>query len=191
MLRWLGLAAAALAVGAALGLVHGNGGMLRTEIGNLSAPWLLIALVPAWWAGSWWRGALVGLAATMLALLGFYVAMTVVLHGHFGGASGWPAELRYDVRVNRIWFEAGLLSGPVLGTVGGALGPARRWRLAILAGALMLGELLVMRLVAGVRLPVAAMSFAVERWTAYDGQAVIGLLLLLGGLAARRSRPGA
>lgn len=59
-----------------LGLVHGNGGELRTAIGNLSAP--------------------------MVPLFCFYVAIMIVLHGHFGGAYGWPAGWGYDVQAARI-----------------------------------------------------------------------------------------
>jgi hypothetical protein len=176
--------AGALAVGLLLGLVKGNDDALRSAIGNLSAPWLLIALVSAWWSGSWWRGALVGTAATLVGLLGFYAGMTLVLHGHFGGASGWLAEYRYVVQSNRIWFVAGVLSGPVLGALGGALGPRRPagW-LVGLAGALMLAELLVVRLVAD--RPLLGVAWGVSSWSAYIGQAGLGVVLL--AAAGRRT----
>ena len=184
-LRWL---AAAAVVGVVLGLLKGDGHPLRTAIGNLSAPWLLVALVPAWWSGSWWRGALLGTAATLAGLLGFYVAVTVVLHGHLGGAEGWGDELVYVVSANRLWFGAGLLSGPVMGAVGGLLGPGRR-RLVVVSGLLLVGELAVVSLVAGVRVPLVGVSWAVETWTAYVVQAVAGVVLLLAASADARLHP--
>jgi hypothetical protein len=65
-----GLLLAAL-FGVAAGLFKGNEIGLRAEIGNLSAPWLLVAFLPALSAGSVARGGATGLASTLLALLGF------------------------------------------------------------------------------------------------------------------------
>lgn len=172
--------AAALLAGLGLGLLKGDGDPLRAAVGNLSAPWLLMALVPAWWAGSWWRGALVGTAATALGLVGFYGAMTVVLHGHFGGASGWVDEFLHVLVANRIWFGAGLLSGPVLGALGGAVGRGGPHLLALVAGGFMAAEPAVVAVVSGVRIPVLGVSWATPTWTPYLAQAAVGSALVCG-----------
>jgi len=183
--REVRLAVAALAVavvvGAALGLLRGNGDPLRSALGNLSAPWLLIALVPAWWAGSAVRGALLGTAATVAGLLGFYAVVTVVLHGHLGGASGWSGEYRYVLAANRVWFLAALLSGPLVGAIGGVAGrggcTGLRW-LTMACGIVTLTEFPVVEIVSRVRVPVLGLAWAAEGTAAYAAEALLGLLLV-------------
>ena len=92
---WFGLVFAA-AFGVAAGLFKGNDPGLRGGIGNLSAPWLLVALFPALHCRSVMRGALLGLASTLVALAGFYTALTAVLAGQLGGG-GHLTELFVEV----------------------------------------------------------------------------------------------
>jgi hypothetical protein len=63
---WFGLLLAAL-FGVAAGLFKGNDAGLRGGIGNLSAPWLLVALFPALHCRSVMRGALLGLTSTLIS----------------------------------------------------------------------------------------------------------------------------
>jgi hypothetical protein len=49
---------------------------LRSGIGYLSAPWLLIAFLPALQRRGARLGALTGLLSTLVALVGFYAALT-------------------------------------------------------------------------------------------------------------------
>jgi hypothetical protein len=83
----------AASFGVAMSVFKGNGAGVRDDIGNLSAPWLL---VPFFAAGALpgrrlLTGALVGMAATCTALAAFYVANAFVLdlgpHGVLG--AGW------------------------------------------------------------------------------------------------------
>ncbi|HWU32806.1 MAG TPA: DUF6518 family protein, partial [Marmoricola sp.] len=74
----------ALAFGVAAGWLHGNEGGLRAALANVVAPWLFVAIIPAWWAGSAIRGAILGTVATMVALLGYYLALTAAMFGHLG-----------------------------------------------------------------------------------------------------------
>lgn len=74
--RFLPAIAGALVFGILAGLVHGNDGGLRAAFGNLSAPRLIVALVPGWFSGPALRGAAFGTAATLVALLRFYVGLT-------------------------------------------------------------------------------------------------------------------
>lgn len=146
--RLLAVLTAATVFGLVAGGIHGKQGGLRGDLGNLSAPWLLVAIVPSWWSGSWARGLLVGLAATLAGLFGYYVAMTLEMRGHLGNVDGDSLHLLwYVITANRIWFVAGVVSGPVCGAVSGAVGArCRDWWLGVSAGVLMIGELVMVRL---------------------------------------------
>src|ERR671922_1750016 len=93
------LAAAAL-FGVVMSVVKGNDTGIRDDIGNLSAPWLLLPFLTA--AAMRRRtvsGAALGLAATLAGLTGFYVADAFVL-------DLWPHSLLNDVRLafTTYWF---------------------------------------------------------------------------------------
>jgi hypothetical protein len=75
------VAAAAVTFGILISQLMGNGAGLRDEIGNLSAPWLLVpffasALTSRGRVGA---GILAGDVASVLALTGIFVASSVVL----------------------------------------------------------------------------------------------------------------
>jgi hypothetical protein len=181
--------AGALVFGLAAGLVHGNDGGLRGALGNLSAPWLVVALFPGWFSGSALRGAAFGAMATIVALVGFYITLTATMYGHLGAIHGFVPSLTFVLRANQVWFVAGLFSGPLCGTLAGLLGRrlARSW-LAMGLGALMVGEIIVVRGVQELQVPILHM-----RWgggsdlRGYEVEAVLGLLLLA-SWAARRLR---
>lgn len=190
--RLLIILVSAAGFGLLAGVVHGNDGGLRGALGNLSTPWLLVAIVPAWRAGSWQRGAVLGLAATVAALLGFYVAMTVEMTGHLGNVDGdFLHLLRYVMTANRIWFAAGLVSGPVCGAVSAALGSRRSvWWLGVVVGGLMIGELVLMGLIAHLPLPLLGThaGWAMADWRAYYLQGLVGLLVASASALAWRWR---
>ena len=94
--------------GFAVATLKGQGGGLLDGVGNLSAPWLLVAFLPGLGSRSAVKGALAGLAATMLALAGFYLA--VALHADYGLHS-LRAGLDLAFSANRRYFLAGLVSG--------------------------------------------------------------------------------
>ncbi len=104
-----------MAFGVSMSIFKGNGSGLRDDIGNLSAPWLLVpffaaAAVPV---RRWPAGALVGAAATCAALGAFDVANAFVLDL---GPHGWIEDVRLTFATH--WFLRGLLSGPVFGAIG-------------------------------------------------------------------------
>jgi hypothetical protein len=111
--------ASAVAFGVAMSVFKGNGAGVRDEIGNLSAPWLLVpffaaAAVPA---RRWPVAAAIGTVATCAALGAFYVANAFVLDL---GPHGLLEDLRLAFATH--WFLRGLVSGPVFGVLGA------RWR---------------------------------------------------------------
>lgn len=187
--RYLVAITGALAFGLVAGLVHGNDGGLRAAFGNLSAPWLIVALIPGWFSGSALRGAAVGTAATLVALVGFYIALAATMYGHLGAVHGLVHSFTFVLTANRVWFAAGLMSGPVCGSVAGLLG--RRlpssW-LAVAVGALMVGEIAVVTDVQGLRVPILNIQWGGgSDLRGYEFEAALGLLLLT-SLAARRLR---
>lgn len=188
---WLGLLFAA-AFGVAAGLLKGNDAGLRGAIGNLSAPWLLVALLPALHCRSVLRGALLGLTSTLVALAGFYAALTAVLAGQLGGG-GHLAELVTEVGANRIYFLGGIVTGPILGAIGARIGRHRPDSLWLVVGALVAGEILVVALVHGHQLPAAPFYFnwGVADWTPYIGESVVGAAILLAALYRKRARAAA
>lgn len=176
----------ALVFGLLAGLVHGNDGGLRAAFGNLSAPWLFVALIPAWWEGSAARGAALGASATLVAVAGFYVGLTVTMYGHLGETRGLVHSFEFVLGANRIWFAAGLVSGPVCGAVSGFLGSRLRtaW-LATALGVLLVGEIVVVRGIQGVGLPVLPLRWGVSDWRGYEAEATLGLLLLAASLTRK------
>jgi hypothetical protein len=162
--RWRAAARAlgwAFAFGIVAGLLAGQSGdgralvsQVRGELGTMSAPWVLLA----WWAGSRaarvWSGAVLGLVATLVALVGFYVVSGLV------EPMGGPTVL-HDVAswmwANRVWFEAGVVSGPVFGALGAWWARRRAPGALVVAGALLAGEPLVLWLTGAV-LPNGVMS---------------------------------
>ena len=124
---------------------------LRNALGNLSTPWLLVAF----FAGLQWSrlrdGAVVGLAATLCALAGFYLLSTLVenLGGH-----GFLGDLRLELSGNRAYFEGGVITGPIFGALGALLSQWRRRptaRTSLLVGGLLIAEPLVMLALGPVR----------------------------------------
>src|SRR5207247_10542018 len=92
-------------------------------------------------------GALLGLLATMSALLGFYVLTTFVVDTGFG----------HELWGNRIYLASGVLSGPLFGALGAWWGRSRSIRASVIAGALLIGEPIVFAVI-GVVFPATAVG---------------------------------
>jgi hypothetical protein len=115
--------AAAAAAGALLALATDQGGNGRTglaqflnALGGRSSPWVIIPFVAAALLCTRARtAALLGTAASVATLTGWYVCATLVedLGGH-----GLLGDLRLELLGNRAYFEAGLLTGPIFGLLG-------------------------------------------------------------------------
>ena len=113
---------------------------LRNAVGSLSTPWVLIPFVAGAVCLRLRSGALVGLAATMSALSGWYLSATLLedLGGH-----GFFGDLRLEFTANRVYFVGGLITGPLFGALGSWWRRERRFPTAVVAGALLIGEPLV------------------------------------------------
>jgi len=116
---------------------------LRGDVGNVSTPWLLVPFIAGTRCVRIRAAALVGLLATTAALAGFYLLTTAVvdLGGH-----GVVGDLRLEFWGNHVYFEAGLLSGPVFGALGGWWRRTKTIPASIVAGLLLMAEPLVLLL---------------------------------------------
>jgi len=107
---------AAAAFGAAMSVVKGNDAGIRDDIGNLSAPWLLLPFFAGAAVERRDLAAAAGLAATVVALVAFYVANAFVLEL---GPHSLATDLRLTLGATGYWIPRGIVSGPVFGALGG------------------------------------------------------------------------
>ena len=116
---------------------------LRSVVGNISTPWLLVPFIAGAQCLRIRTAAVVGLLATTVALTGFYLLTTFVVDlGHHGLFS----DLRLEFGANRGYFEGALLTGPLFGALGGWWRQTRTIPASIVAGALLMAEPLLMLL---------------------------------------------
>jgi hypothetical protein len=180
----------ATAFGVAAGVFKGNETGLRAGIGNLSAPWLLVAVVPALRCRTLPRGALMGLSSTLLALAGFYAVLTVILAGQLGGR-GFLAESLVEVRANRVYLLAGVVTGPLFGAVGAWIGRHHPRSVRLLVGFVLAGEALAVALLHGHQVLPAPLFFrwSVADWKPYIGESLLGVVVILAAIWQRSSSP--
>lgn len=92
--------------------------LFAVEVSKMSAPWLLVPFLVGAWQGSQRRAALLGLAATWLAVLA-YVLMIV---SPMEGVHLTPTTVAFSLASQWPWFAGGLITGPLYGWLG------HRWR---------------------------------------------------------------
>lgn len=105
--------------------------MFAVQVSKMSAPWLLVPFLAGAWQSGRLRAAMLGLAATWLAVLAYVVMIVSPMEGvhltprtfAFSLASQWP------------WFAGGLITGPLYGWLG-QLWRTRRSAVAALLAAL-------------------------------------------------------
>jgi hypothetical protein len=156
---------------------------IRNDVGNLSSPWLMLAFI----AGSRSRrlaaGALLGLLATMSALLGFYVISTLVVnlggHGFFG-------DFGLELWGNRIYLAGGVATGVLFGALGAAWSERLSTRGVLVAGALLVAEPITLALF-GVTFPNTVVGRNEISTAVYGAELALGVVVLL--LARANSRP--
>ena len=179
--RTLSILAASLAFGILAAWLKGPNGdgvsgiaQLRSDVGNISTPWLLVAFIPGTMAIRPRAGALIGLLATATALFGFYVftSFLVDLGGH--GALG---NLLRELRANRIYLGAGALSGPIFGALGAWWRSRRSVGATLVAGALLIGEPIVLTGI-GILVPATVVGRNGVAMGVYVAEFALGLLLL-------------
>jgi hypothetical protein len=138
---------AAFAFGVLVAWMKGPGGAdavseIRSSLGNLSTPWLLVAFVAGAGFARLRSAALAGLLATTAALIGFYLVSSLI---HDLG-QGFFGDLRLELSANRGYLQGGLITGPLFGALGAWWSGRRSLHASVLAGALLMAEPLVLLL---------------------------------------------
>jgi hypothetical protein len=163
--------------------VHGISSV-RNVAGNLSTPWLLVAFFAGAQCSRPRRGMLFGLLATVSALAGFYLLTTLVVNL---GGHGFVGDLRLELRGNRVYFEAGVVTGPLFGALGAWWQRRRTTPAALLVGALLIAEPVVMAAVGAANSGWGlSADSGTSEWSVYALEFGIGVGLLV--LAVRRRR---
>ena len=91
-------------------------------IGNLCAPWLVIAFLAGRAQLSWAWSVLAGIAANVACVLGFYYR-TFDLHARWGdypkaAPPSVTVQVQHFLHVNERWFAAALMAGALYGALG-------------------------------------------------------------------------
>jgi hypothetical protein len=119
-----------LLLGAAFGVlvavVKGQDAGARDALGNMSAPWVLVPFLAGTRCTKLWQGALVGVAATLAAFVGFYAAEAAILDL---GPHPWYVDLRLTLGSGHLYEKWGVPTGVLYGVLG-AMWSGRRLALA-------------------------------------------------------------
>lgn len=96
----------ASAAGVGLCLMKGEGGGLAMAVGNLVAPYFIVAICAGLTSRRWWLAAVLGVIATEFTVAGFY--------------GTWSVYVGHEVSqfAVMLWGGAGVLSGLIFGVVG-------------------------------------------------------------------------
>jgi hypothetical protein len=113
---------AALAFGVLVAVIKGQAGGVRDALGNTSAPWMFVPFLAGTRCARIWHGALAGVATTLAALFGFYLAEAAILDL---GPHPWYTDLQLTLGSGRVYETWGLLTGSIYGALG-AMWAARR-----------------------------------------------------------------
>lgn len=119
-----------LVLGFAFGLVmaaiKGQDAGVRDAVGNMSAPWVLLPFLAGTRSSRILHSALAGVAITLAAFFGFYLAEAAILDL---GPLPWYTDLRLTLGSGHVYEVWGVASGLVYGALGGL------WRVRSLAAA--------------------------------------------------------
>jgi hypothetical protein len=113
---------AGFAFGVVVAVVKGEDTGVRDALGNTSAPWVVVPFLAGTRYPRVAHAALVGIATTLAAFFGFYLAEAAILDL---GSHPWYTDLRLTLGSGHLYETWGLLSGAVYGALGGLW--ASRW----------------------------------------------------------------
>jgi hypothetical protein len=159
----------------------------RNQIGNLSAPWLIVALAAGAASQSVRAGVLFGSVATVSALLGFYVVTAFVTDV---GGRGVADDFARLLLANRLWFVLGAISGPTFGALGAWVRAAPWMTVGIISGSLMIGEPVMLAII-GVVYPATAVGRDAISLSVHVAEALLGIAVVAAGWMRLSSERGA
>jgi hypothetical protein len=97
-------------------VIKGQDTGVRDALGNTSAPWVLVPFLAGTRYPRVWHAALVGVATTLAAFFGFYLAEAAILDL---GSHSWYTDLKLTLGSGQVYETWGLLSGSLYGALGG------------------------------------------------------------------------
>ena len=160
----------------------GVGFAFRSDVWNWSSLWLVMPLVMGYQFRRPMAGAVSGLAATMAALVGFYVMNAAI----FPQPGGYVATLSTFSQIGSRWALFGLVSGPLFGALGTRLPGLRE--LSLVSGVVMLLEPVLLTVWGQRRLPLPGplgISWAFQWRLAATVEVVVGAVLVILGVRRR------
>ena len=185
--KLIAILCAALAFGVLMAVIKGQDTGVRDALGNTSAPWVLMPFLAGTRYTRIWHAAVVGLATTLAAFLGFYLAEAAILDL---GAHPWYRDLQLTLGSGRLYEKWGLASGLAYGALGG-IWTSRRLVLAPVAvGLAFVCEPLIVYLLDRAQIWGGAELLLHYRWM-WVGEVLIGLAAIAYALTLRSSRPQA
>lgn len=164
LVKFVSVLLGAMTVGVALCLMKGDGYGLMYWLGNLSAPYVIVAALAGRVPSRWWTAALMGVAATEVSLGGFYGAWMLLLHHNV------------PFYALATWGGAGLFSGAVFGVLGWCSGARAGW---LYATPLVLLIEPVAVSVGGPAVGFGSFAFGADRLIAYGVEVLVGCAVLL------------
>jgi hypothetical protein len=175
----------AIAFGVLVAVIKGQDAGVRSALGNMSAPWLVVPFLAGTFYSSAWQAALVGGATTLAAFFGFYAAEAAILDL---GEHPWYTDLKLTLGSGHVYEIWGTPAGVVYGVLGW-LWASRSSAAALVAVgvAFVLEPLIVLGLKEGGVWGGGGLLDYPWLWMA---EVAIGLALIAYALA-KRTRPGA
>jgi hypothetical protein len=107
---------AAVGFGVLVAVVKGQEAGVRSALGNMSAPWMLVPFLGGALYSRVWHAALVGVVTTLAAFFGFYLAEAAILDL---GPHPWYTDLRLTLGSGHFYERWGVLTGAIYGALGG------------------------------------------------------------------------
>lgn len=174
MRRIIGAIGCAALFGVLTSVLKGDGPGARDAVGNVSATWLIVPLLAGWYAAQarLLAGALVGLAVTMTAIVGFYGANAFVLHL---GSHSTLHDLGLSLHPGLVLAPYGVVTGVAFGATGAWCRGRRSAAPGWIAAALLILEPAV--LVAYFRARGIGLSASFGNPWVWVGEIAVGLLV--------------
>lgn len=114
--RLLGLLVlGAIVFGALVAFIKGQDVGVRNALGNTSAPWVIVPFLAGTFYSRAWQAALIGVATTLAAFFGFYLAEAAILDL---GAHPWYVDLRLTLGSGHVYEVWGTPVGLLYGLLG-------------------------------------------------------------------------
>jgi hypothetical protein len=107
---------AAVVFGVLVAVIKGQDAGVRSALGNMSAPWMLVPFLGGALYSRVWHAALVGVVTTLAAFLGFYLAEAAILDL---APHPWYRDLELTLGSGHFYETWGLLTGAIYGALGG------------------------------------------------------------------------